>query len=148
MCKIFSLVSSKNPVTRENWDKLSVCFSILTEKIDQNTNFAKLPSAKWLFFWCIKLKSIHLVCLSFLWWQVFLRQREKIFYTYSGPNWPPGPPALTALEHRSQPPLAFQALAAWFLIALQQNWVNVLILTNDTTLGTWTLHWTELRNIA
>ena len=33
-----------------------------------------------------KLKSKHLVCLSFLWWQVFLREREKIFYTYSGPN--------------------------------------------------------------
>ena len=26
-----------------------------------------------------------LVCLSFLWRQVFLREREKIFYTYSGP---------------------------------------------------------------
>ena len=34
-----------------------------------------------------KLKSKHLVCLSFLWWQVFLRgQQEKIFYTYSGPQ--------------------------------------------------------------
>ena len=32
-----------------------------------------------------KLKSKHLLCLSFLWWQVFLREREKIFYTYSGP---------------------------------------------------------------
>ena len=30
-----------------------------------------------------KLKSKHLVCLSFLWGQVFLREREKIFYTYS-----------------------------------------------------------------
>ena len=33
-----------------------------------------------------KLKSKHLVCLSFLWWQVFLRERGKIFYTYSGPE--------------------------------------------------------------
>ena len=33
-----------------------------------------------------KLKSKHLVCLSFLWWQVFLREREKIFNTYSGPK--------------------------------------------------------------
>ena len=28
LCKTFSLVPSKNPVTRENWDKLSVYFSI------------------------------------------------------------------------------------------------------------------------
>ena len=33
-----------------------------------------------------KLKSKHLVCLSYLWWQVFLTEREKIFYTYSGPK--------------------------------------------------------------
>ena len=33
-----------------------------------------------------KLKSKHLVCLSFLWWQGFLREREKIFSTYSGPE--------------------------------------------------------------
>ena len=31
-----------------------------------------------------KLKSKHVACLSFLWWQVFLREGEKIFYTYSG----------------------------------------------------------------
>ena len=34
-----------------------------------------------------KLKSKHLVCLSFLWWEVFLREREKIFFTYFGPIW-------------------------------------------------------------
>ena len=33
-----------------------------------------------------KLKSKHLVCLSFLLWQNFLREGEKIFYTYSGPR--------------------------------------------------------------
>ena len=32
-----------------------------------------------------KLKSKHLICLIFLWRQVFLREREKIFYKYSGP---------------------------------------------------------------
>ena len=47
MCQIFSLDPSKKPVTRENWDKLSVYFSILNDEIDQNTNFAKLSSAKW-----------------------------------------------------------------------------------------------------
>ena len=33
-----------------------------------------------------KLKSKHLLCLSFIWRQVFLREREEIFYTYSGPK--------------------------------------------------------------
>ena len=33
-----------------------------------------------------KLKSKHFVCLSNLWWQVFLREQEKIFYTYSKPK--------------------------------------------------------------
>ena len=33
-----------------------------------------------------KFKSKHLVCLSFLWGQVFLREREKIFCTYSRPE--------------------------------------------------------------
>ena len=33
-----------------------------------------------------KLKSKHLVCSSFLWWQFFLREREKRFHTYSGPR--------------------------------------------------------------
>ena len=32
-----------------------------------------------------KLNSKHNVRLSFLWRQVFLREREKIFYTYSRP---------------------------------------------------------------
>ena len=31
-----------------------------------------------------KLESKHLVCLSILWWQVFLRERENILYIYSG----------------------------------------------------------------
>ena len=60
MWKIFSLVSSEKHVTRENWDKLSVYFSILNDKIDQNTNFAKLPSAKWLFLvqlWILSIKN-------------------------------------------------------------------------------------------
>jgi hypothetical protein len=35
-----------------------------------------------------KLKSKHLVCLSFLWEQFFLREQEKIFNTYSGPLTP------------------------------------------------------------
>ena len=46
-------------------------------KLTQNINFTKLPSAKRLFFGTTvhfiiqKLKSKHLVCLSFLWWEVF-----------------------------------------------------------------------------
>ena len=56
-------------------------FQFLNDKIDQNTNFAKWLSAKWLFLVCIivnfiiqKLKSKPLVCLSFLWRQDFLRK--------------------------------------------------------------------------
>ena len=62
-------------------------FQFLNDKIDQNTNLAKLPGIKWLWYNFIiqKLKSKHLVCLSFLWWEVFLREREKIFCTYSRP---------------------------------------------------------------
>ena len=46
-----------------------------------------------------KLKSKHLVCLSFLWRQVFLReQQEKIFYTYSGPN----PFLLQKMENKTE----------------------------------------------
>ena len=37
--------SLKKPVTRENWEKLSVWFWIFDDKIDQNSNFAILPSA-------------------------------------------------------------------------------------------------------
>ena len=33
-----------------------------------------------------KLKSKHLVCLSFLWWQICLRGREEIFYKHSALN--------------------------------------------------------------
>ena len=33
-----------------------------------------------------KLKSKHLVCHGFLWWEVFLREQVKIFCTYSVPN--------------------------------------------------------------
>ena len=33
-----------------------------------------------------KLKSNQLICLSFLWWHVLLREREKIFYAYSRPK--------------------------------------------------------------
>ena len=47
MWKIFPLIHSKKPLTRENWDKISVYFSILSD--------------------------------------VFLREWEEIFSTYSGP---------------------------------------------------------------
>ena len=64
-------------------------FQFLNDKIDQNTNFAKLSSAKWLFFGIIvnfaiqKLNSKHLVCLSFLWWEVFFEgTRENILHIF------------------------------------------------------------------
>ena len=91
MCKIFSLMPSKNPPTRENWDKLSVYFSIflwLNLQLYQKKPFANWQFGKIGFLVNLiiqKWKSKHLVCLSFLWWQVLLRERGKIFYTYSGP---------------------------------------------------------------
>ena len=93
MCKIFSLFPSKQLVNRENRDKLSVYFSIFW--MIKCTIIQKQTFGTWKFdkigvlvnFIIEKLKIIHLLCLSFLWWQVFLREREKIFYTYSGPRW-------------------------------------------------------------
>ena len=90
MCKIFSLVLSKknlSPVKTET--NYVFAFQFLNDKIDQNTNFAKLPRDKWLFLYNCKFyhqKSNCLVCLSFLWRQVFLREQEKMFYTNSGPR--------------------------------------------------------------
>ena len=48
MCELFSLLLSKKSVTRENLKKVFT-FQFLNDKIDQDANFAKLPSAKWLF---------------------------------------------------------------------------------------------------
>ena len=42
-----------------------------------------------------KLKSKHIVCLSFLWWEVFLRERGKTFCTYSWPQ------AIGQINHKS-----------------------------------------------
>ena len=89
--KIFSLVPSKKPVARENWDKLSVYFSILNDEIDKKHQFCQIAKCQMAFFGMTenfiiqKLKSKQLVCLSFLWWQGFLREWEKISYTYSRP---------------------------------------------------------------
>ena len=59
--------TKKSYLTLGNLAKL-VFWSILAY---QSRRFAKLLS----FFSC-----------QFLWWEVFLREREKIFYTYSGPQ--------------------------------------------------------------
>ena len=89
MCKIFSLIPSKNPVTRENWDKLSVNFSIFEWWCLQL--YKKITFGSWQFgnigvlvnFINQKLKSKHLVCLSFFWWQVFFEgTRENIFHLF------------------------------------------------------------------
>ena len=72
---------------------VSVYFSIFNDTIDQNNNFeiAKLQID---FFGVAddfiikKLKSKHTVCFSFLWRQVFSRERKKIFHTYSEPYSP------------------------------------------------------------
>ena len=56
----------------------------------------------WVNFIIQKLKSKHLVCLSFLWWQVFLREREKTFYTYSRPKFHPICPLLSILGREAR----------------------------------------------
>ena len=85
--KNISTRSLKKTVTRENWDKLSVYFSILQlyqwkllgvrqfDKISVLVNFINQ-----------KLKSKNLVCLSFLWRQFLLREREKIFHIFQTIN--------------------------------------------------------------
>ena len=91
ICKIFSLVLSKNLLPEKNLTNKVFDFPFLSNEIDQNINFAKFPSDKWPFFVKTvnfitqKSKSKHFICLSFLCCQGFLRERDKIFYTYSGP---------------------------------------------------------------
>ena len=70
MWKIFFLVPSKKPATRENWDKLSVYFSLFESRNLQLCQ--KKPFDSWQFctigvlvnFITRKLKSKHLACLS------------------------------------------------------------------------------------
>ena len=58
-----------------------VTWQDLNDEINQNTNFAKLTSVKRLFlvYITVNLKSKHLVCLSFLWWQFFWGSERKCF---------------------------------------------------------------------
>ena len=64
MCKVYSY-NKKKPFCTWQFGKIGVLVNFIINK----------------------LKSKRLVCLSFHFWQFFLREREKIFYTYSGPNW-------------------------------------------------------------
>ena len=64
-----------------------IYFQFMKDKIDQNTNFAKLPTEKKFFFgiavnFIIKtLKSKHLVGLSFLRWQIFFWGNKIKYFT-------------------------------------------------------------------
>ena len=49
MCKIFPLVPSKKPCPEKTETNQVFTFQFLNDKRDQNTNFAKFPSAKLLF---------------------------------------------------------------------------------------------------
>ena len=89
MWKIFSLVPSKKPLTRET-------DTIKSWAILQNFNFGMLKLTKTPLPYC-QLPNGFFVNLmrsfllhQFLWWEVFLRERERIFYTYSGPRVSPG----------------------------------------------------------
>ena len=122
MLKIFSLVPSKKPVTRENWGKLSVYFSIFEW-------FTVIPKKSiWHLAICKigvlvnsiikKLKSKHLVCLSFLWWQVFMRELEKISYTYSG--------SLRRFRHRVGTAIFFRGVSSLFGHKSITNWIHII----------------------
>ena len=89
---VLNIFSRSLKKTRENWDKLSVHFSIFEWWNWPKHQFCQIAKCQMAFFGITvnfiiqRLKSKHLVCLSFLWWQVFLREREKIFFTHSGPK--------------------------------------------------------------
>jgi hypothetical protein len=60
LCLKFSLIPSSSPLTRENDTKKLIDFAkvqFLNDKIDQNTNFAKMPSAKCLLLSILLLKN-------------------------------------------------------------------------------------------
>ena len=88
MC-IFPLIHSKKSVTRENWDKPSVYFSIFEWQNLQS--YQKKPLGTWQFgkigvlvnLVIQKLKSKHLVCLSF--WDT---SHEPGFY-FQNKKWDP-----------------------------------------------------------
>ena len=94
MCvKYFPSFPQKNLSPEKTETKQVFTFQLLNDKIVQNTNFAKLPVPNVFFanfanFIIQKFKSKHLVCLSFLWCVVFMREREKIFSKHSRPNTP------------------------------------------------------------
>ena len=84
MCKMFSLLPSKKPVTREDWDKLPIYFSIFW--VIKLTKTPILPNCQVpnVLFFCInvdcivkKLKSKRLVFLIF-----FEGTRENIVHIF------------------------------------------------------------------
>ena len=98
ICVLYFLsFPERKSVTRENWDKLCVYFSILPncqvpnllKPQNHEEDFFQIQCAskkvRTVSFIIQKPKSKHLVCLSFLCLQFFLREREKIFYRNSGP---------------------------------------------------------------
>ena len=88
ICKIFSLVPCHQRKLRQTkyllfnfWMKKSTVIPKKSFGTWQFGNIGVLVN-----FIIQKLKGEHLVCLSFLWYQVFLREGENIFYTYSWPK--------------------------------------------------------------
>ena len=90
MWKIFPLVCSKKPLIRENWDELSVYFSMIKSTIIPT--MAIWDTAIWQ-NWVLanfiiqRLKNKHFISVFLLSGQrFFLREREEIFSTYFGPK--------------------------------------------------------------
>ena len=63
-------------------------FQFVVDKIDQNNNFAKLPSAKWLFWYNCKFNHSKMKkknsSSQFSLVTGFFEGTKEIFYTYSG----------------------------------------------------------------
>ena len=100
MWKIFSLVPSKKPLTRETDTMKS--WAIL-----KNFNFGMLKLTKKPILPNCQVPTSFFVNLiiqelkfqrQFLWREVFLREREKIFSTYSVPGWPGSAESPTPLD--------------------------------------------------
>ena len=88
MCKIFSLIPSKNMTSEKTETNQVFTFQFSNDKIYSHTKKSHLALdnlSKLVFLVnCVikKLKSKHLVCLSFLWWQVFWGNERKYLHIY------------------------------------------------------------------
>ena len=83
---MFSLVPSKKPVSRENWDKNQVfTFQFFNDTIYSYLALGNLPKLVFCTWSILSFKNWKVNTSQFSLVTDFFREREKIFYTYSGP---------------------------------------------------------------